>query len=350
MKDRRVSQSRIKRGDDHSPFACRRRLGVSSYLPAICALTALLVLSAVSLFIGAGHMPIADLFHGGIESDAFFLLAASRIPRTLAIALAGCGLAVAGAVMQVIALNRFAEPSTTGTVESAQFGMIATLLVAPGSSIVVRMVAAAAFAMGGTALFFALIRRVPLHSAFVVPLVGLTLGGIINAITHLIAYRYDLMQTLSAWTTGDFSGALRGRYELLWVALIVTIFACVAAIRFTLAGLGEEIATSTGLDYRRTLFLGMAVVSLVTAVVTVTVGTIPFLGLIVPNLASLAMGDNLKRTLPWIAFCGAALALACDIVGRLVIPPYEIPASTITGVIGSGFFLLMLLGHRRHAG
>lgn len=295
-------------------------------------------------------MPIEALLGGRDDGTAALILMASRIPRTLAVMLAGCGLAVAGAVMQMIALNRFAEPSTTGTVESAQLGMILILLIAPDSPVIVRMLIAAAFAMGGTALFFALIRRMPLHSAFLIPLVGLTLGGIVSSVTFFIAYRQDLMQSLSAWTTGDFSGAMRGRYELLWMSLAVTIIAYGAAVRFTLAGLGEDIARSTGLDYRRTLFIGMGVVSLVTAAVTVTVGAIPFIGLIVPNLVALALGDNLRKTLPWVALSGASLALACDVVGRVVIRPYEIPAATITGVIGSAFFLFMLMRSRRHAG
>lgn len=318
--------------------------------PIAIALLALAALSAASLLAGAGSMPIGALLDGGDDGKAALILMASRVPRTLAVILAGCGLAVAGAVMQMVALNRFAEPSTTGTVESGQLGMIVMLLVAPNSPVIVRMLIAAAFAMGGTTLFFSLIRRMPLHSAFLIPLLGLTLGGIISSVTFFIAYRQDLMQSLSAWTTGDFSGAMRGRYELLWISLAVTIFAYGAAVRFTIAGLGEDIARSTGLDYRRTLFIGMAVVSLVTAAVTVTVGAIPFIGLIVPNLVALILGDNLRKTLPWIAFAGASLALACDVVGRVVIRPYEIPAATITGVIGSAFFLFMLMRSRRHAG
>ena len=307
------------------------------------------MLIACSVLAGAGSMSLDQLLNNDDQGNAVLILMASRIPRTLAVMLAGCGLAVAGAIMQMIALNRFAEPSTTGTVESAQLGMIFILLAMPGSPIIVRMLVAAGFAMAGTTLFFMLVRKMPLHSAFMIPLVGLTLGGIISSVTHFIAYRYDLMQALSAWTTGDFSGALRGRYELLWISLAITIFAYFAAVRFTLAGLGEEIAKSTGLDYRRTLFVGVAAVSLVTAAVTVTIGAIPFLGLIVPNLVSLVMGDNLKKTLPWIAFSGATLALACDVAGRIIIRPYEIPAATITGVIGSAFFLIMLIRSRRNA-
>ena len=67
-----------------------------------------------------------------------------------------------------------------------------------------------------------------------------------------------------------------------------------------------------------------------------TCGMIPFLGLIVPNVVSILQGDNMRRSLPWVAMLGAGLVLACDIVGRLVIRPYEIPIGTMMGIIGSG--------------
>ena len=92
----------------------------------------------------------------------------------------------------------------------------------------------------------------------------------------------------------------------------------------------------------------MVIVSLVTATVVVTCGVIPFLGLVVPNIVRLVIGDHLRRTLPWVALLGAALVISCDIVARLVIAPYEIPIGTIMGVIGSGLFLYFLLRRRGH--
>ena len=176
------------------------------------------------------------------------------------------------------------------------------------------------------------------------------LGGVINAGTTFFAYRYDLMQSLGAWTMGDFSGVLRGRYELLWLALALTVAAYVAADRFTVAGLGRSFTTNLGLHYGRVLALGLTIVSLVTAVVVVTVGSIPFLGLIVPNLVSMAIGDNVRRGLPWVALTGALFVLVCDIVGRTIRAPYEVPLGTIVGVLGSGLFLYLLLKDRKRLG
>jgi iron complex transport system permease protein len=209
-----------------------------------------------------------------------------------------------------------------------------------------KMLISAAFALAGTALFLAILRRIPLRSVLIVPLIGIMLGGVINAITAFLAYRYDFMQAMGAWTSGDFSTVLRGRYEVLWAAFALTIAAYIAADRFTLAGMGEDFATNLGLAYRRVVRFGLVIVSMVTASVVVTAGVVPFVGLIVPNLVSMIAGDSLRRTMPWIALSGAALVLVCDMIGRVVNAPYEIPVGSVLGIVGSIFFLYLLLRNR----
>ncbi|AWK89602.1 ABC transporter permease [Azospirillum thermophilum] len=317
--------------------------------PLIPAAAAVGALAVASLFIGVGDLPVGALLAGAPSDEAVQLLLVSRIPRTLALVLAGAAMAVSGLILQMLARNKFVEPSTAGTSESAIFGMTLTTLLLPDIPVLARMLVAGGFALGGTGLFLAILRQVPLRSPLVVPLVGIMLGGVITAMTEFIAYRYDLMQSVRAWETGDFSGVLRGRYELLWIGFVLTGMAYVAADRFTVAGLGQDFTTNLGLNYRRVLSLGLTIVSLVTAAVIATCGMIPFLGLIVPNVVSLLLGDNMRRSLPWVTLLGAGLVLACDMLGRIVIHPYEIPIGTMMGVIGSGLFLYLLLRKNSHA-
>lgn len=312
------------------------------------AIVVVAVLAVISLFIGVGDVSLHALFYSresvdGSPGSALELLLVSRIPRTIAIVLAGMSMAVAGMIMQMLTRNRFVEPSTAGTVESASLGILLVILFAPESPVFVKMLVASVTAVAGTALFLRILRSIPLRSVLVVPLVGIMLGGVVSAITTFIAYRFDLLQSLNSWTTGDFSGVLRGRYELLWIAFALTVVAYIAADRFTVAGLGEDFTTNLGLNYRRVVTLGLIIVSMVSASVVVTVGMIPFLGLIVPNVVSMFVGDNLRRALPWIAVLGAGLVLACDIAGRLIRFPYEIPIGTMMGVVGSVIFLYLLL-------
>lgn len=314
--------------------------------PLLLALAAVVILALISLLIGAGDLSLAALFSPREGDRAVQILVVSRIPRTIALILAGMAMAVAGLIMQMLAQNRFVEPSTAGTVESASLGLLVVTLFAPDLPVIGKMMAAAAFALAGTGLFLRILRLVPLRSVLTVPLVGIMLGGIISAVTTFLAYRFDLLQSLNAWTTGDFSGVLRGRYELLWVAFGLTVLAYFAADRLTLAGMGRDFTTNLGLRYRSVVALGLVIVSMVTATIVATVGMMYFLGLIVPNIVSMMVGDNMRRSLPWVALLGAGLVLACDIIGRVVYHPYEVPIGTVMGVVGSAIFLALLLKGR----
>ena len=274
----------------------------------------------------------------------------SRVPRTLALMLAGSAMAVAGLLMQMLARNHFVEPSTMGTVESATLGMLFCMLWAPDLPVFAKMGVSAATAMAGTALFLAVLARIRLRSAWIVPLVGLILAGVIEAGTTFIAYQHDMIQSLRAFSNGDFSVVIEGRYEMLWLSLGMTALACLAADRITVAGLCESFATNLGMNYKRLVLQGLIVVSVVTACIVVTVGSIPFVGLIIPNVVRLMVGDNVRRSVLWVATAGAALTLVCDLFGRLIIAPYEVPVGTVMGVVGSALFLVILLRRRAKQG
>ncbi|WP_233252309.1 ABC transporter permease [Saccharospirillum sp. MSK14-1] len=302
------------------------------------ALPVFLLLFALSLLIGVAELHLTQLGERDLQ-----ILLISRLPRTLALVLAGMSLAVAGLLMQMLARNRFVEPSTTGTVECAMLGLLLVTLLAPAMPVMGKMLIASVFALAGSLVFMALLRAVPLHSTVMVPLIGIMFGGVVGAVIAFIAYRLNLMQSVANWTNGDFSAILRGRYELLWIGAALAVIAYLTADRFTVAGMGRDFATNLGLNYRWVLLFGLAIVSMISAVTVVTTGVIPFLGLVVPNVVSLMMGDHLRRSLPWVAIMGAALVLACDILGRLLRYPYEIPIGTVFGVIGSAFFIYLLL-------
>ncbi|UXN75763.1 ABC transporter permease (plasmid) [Devosia sp. A8/3-2] len=313
------------------------------------AIAVTIALAIVSLFIGVSNISLPGLLSASPQDRPMQVLLISRIPRTLAIVLSGSAMAVAGLVMQMIVRNRFVEPSTAGTTESASLGFLVATLIVPGWPLMGKMLISAVFALAGTALFLRILRAVPLRDVMLVPLVGIMLGGIVGAVASFIAYRFELLPSLLARNMGDFSGILRGRYELLWIGFGCAVLAYIAADRFTVAGMGRDFTTNLGLNYQRVMVLGLVIVSLVSATVLVTAGSIPFLGLIIPNLVSLMVGDNMRRTVPRVVVMGAGFVLACDILGRVIRFPYEIPISVVVGVIGSAVFLYLLLRTRRHA-
>jgi iron complex transport system permease protein len=287
-----------------------------------------------------------SLFIGVAELDAFILFA-SRVPRTVALVLAGAALAITGLIMQLLVRNRFVEPGTTGATDAASLALLSLLLLAPAMPIWLMALVASVGALAGVYGFLVLARRIPARSSVLVPIVGILYGGVIGAVTTFIALRTEMLQELLSWSIGDFSGVLRGRYEILYLAAAAALIAWIVADRFTLLGLGDDAARGLGLETRGVMAIGVAIIAVVTGIMLVVVGALPFLGLIAPNIVSRLIGDNMRRAVPLVALLGAAIVLLCDIVGRLVRFPFEIPLSLVMGVLGGIVFLWLLLGTAR---
>ncbi|HZG74595.1 MAG TPA: iron chelate uptake ABC transporter family permease subunit, partial [Paenibacillus sp.] len=235
-----------------------------------------------------------------------------------------------------------------GTDEAACLGVLVAIMTFADASSMTKMLIAFAFALAGTYIFMKLLDRVKYKDSIFIPLVGLMFGSIIGSATTFFAYKNDLIQNITSWMQGDFSLIVRGSYELLYLSVPVLIVAYAYANRFTVAAMGESFAVNLGLNYKQVVNIGLAIVALVSAVVLLTVGMIPFLGLIIPNLVTMYRGDHLRNSLTSTALFGAAFLLACDIFGRLILFPYEIPIGLTVGVIGSAIFLYMLLRRNNH--
>ena len=292
-----------------------------------------------SLFVGVIDLSPASLFD---SREGLSLLLVSRVPRTLAIVLTGASMAVAGLIMQMIVANRYVEPMTAGSGASAALGVLIATALSPSASIPVKMILACIVSLGGTGGFVLLVRRLPVHLPLLVPLVGIAYGGIISAVVTFLAYQADLLQYLDTWFNGEFSGILQGRYELLWLAGLLTILAYWVADQFAILGLGRDVSINLGLNHKQIVRLGLVIVSLISALTVVTVGIIPFIGLVVPNIVSRWLGDNLRVTLLITAMTGASLVLISDLVGRIVRYPFEIPVGTVFGVVGAILFFWLL--------
>lgn len=318
-------------------------------MPRLWLLTCLgliIALSVVSIFVGVIALSPLDLFQ---DPEALQLLAVSRLPRTAAAVLTGCSMAVSGQIMQILVRNKFVEPISAGTGQAAALGILLSVLLFPAAGLAIKMSLAAATALLGTMGFLALVQRLPPTEPLLVPLVGLVYGGILGAVMVFIAYQADLLQYVDVWMLGEFSGVMRGRYELLWIAGIAALASYLIADQFAILGLGRDMSLSLGLNHRQVMALGLLCVSVVSALTVVTVGMLPFIGLVVPNLISRRLGDNLRVTLPVTALLGGVFVLACDILARVIRHPYEVPVGTVFGVLGTVAFLWLIYVRPRHA-
>ncbi|WP_061035468.1 MULTISPECIES: iron chelate uptake ABC transporter permease subunit VctD [Vibrio] len=307
-------------------------------------LLVLIVLSVASLFVGVANMTPQQLFSG--DAKAIELFFTSRIPRLFAILLAGAGLSIAGLVMQQISQNRFAAPSTTGTIECAMLGYVMSVVFFGNGE---QLWLVFAVSILGTLMFVQFIQRIQFKSVVFVPLVGIIFGNVVDAVTTFIAYKYDALQSLSAWSVANFANILRGDFELLYIAVPVALLSYLFAARISAVGIGKDFAVNLGLNYQQVVTLGVLFVSVMSASVVMIVGQLPFLGLIVPNLVSYFYGDNLKRNIPLTAMYGAILVLACDLVSRLIIFPHEMPISIVISILGGVVFIAMLLRGKQSA-
>ncbi|WP_210452400.1 ABC transporter permease [Pantoea ananatis] len=313
-----------------------------AYLIGLGLLSVLVMLSLVT---GVSRVSLIDLWHDAEMREILFV---SRFPRTVALVLAGSAMSVAGQIMQMLTQNRFVEPSVVSTTQSASLGLLLVMVWYPAAPVIFKMCIASLFALAGTVLFMLLIQRIRQKSAFIVPLAGIMLGAVFSSVTTFLGMQFDILQSLGSWESGDFSSVMQGRYELIWIVGLITLLAALIADRFTVAGLGQDFSVNVGLNYRQIQLTGMAMIAIVSGVVIVVVGVLPFLGLVVPNIVSMIFGDNLRRTVPWVAMTGAILVLSCDILGRLIIYPFEVPVSALLGVLGAAVFLVLIIKGRRY--
>lgn len=285
---------------------------------------------------GVADITVADIINWDVEKIS--LISISRIPRTAALILAGVGMSVSGVIMQQMTQNKFVSPTTAGTLEAAKMGLLIFFIYTSAAGMALKLLSAFLFTFLASIVFLAIVRKIKHRNVIFVPLVGLMFGGIIGSISTFLAVRLNIVQDSNAWMMGDFSGILQGRYELIYLSLPAIVITYLYANKFTVIGMGEEFSKNLGLNYNSIMNIGLFCVSLTVSSVVITAGAIPFLGLIIPNVVSLIFGDNLKKTLPLVALTGAIFLLICDVFGRIIIYPYEVPIGVTVSILVQLFF------------
>lgn len=312
----------------------------------LALLISLVLLSIVSLFVGVIDLDLASLLSGHAEQLRILII--SRLPRLLAVLCTGVGMSVAGLIMQQLCMNKFVSPTTGATISSAQLGILLALLFMPKSTLWGRAFFAFVCAVLGTWGFVWFIQRIRFKDVVMVPLLGIMFSNVIGGVTNYLAYKFEMTQALSSWLVGHFSMVLRGRYELVYLVVPLVVLAFIFANHFNIVGMGRDFSSNLGVNYNLVLLMGLTIAAMITASVVVVVGSISYIGLIVPNLVAMFKGDKIRGTLMDTALLGALFVLACDVIGRIVIAPYELPIELIIGILGSLLFIALLLYRLRH--
>lgn len=292
----------------------------------------LVILSLTSLFVGVKSIPLEQITH--LDQSQVDIFLTSRLPRTISILISGASLSVCGLLMQQLTQNKFVSPTTSGTMDWAKLGVVVTLIFFKNTSIFIQLCIASGFAI---------LKMITFKDNIFIPLIGLMLGQIVAAATVFLGTHFQVLQSVNSWLQGNFSIMTSHRYEILYLALPCLFLVYFFAHQFTIVGLGESFAKNLGVAYEKMIYFGLVLVSIMTSLVIIIVGALPFLGLIVPNLISITKGDHMSSTILETSLLGACIVMICDLFGRLVIFPYEVSIGVTLGVLGSAFFLISII-------
>ncbi len=273
-----------------------------------------------------------------------------RLPRIMTGVLAGCGLAVAGAVMQTILRNPLADPYTTGLSSGASFG--ATLAVGLGVS-----VTSLGYAIVANAFIFSLVpmaiiilvSKMKSSSPTTMVMAGIAVMYIFNAINTMVRLRLDpdTQSYLYAWSVGSISGT---GWEEVGIMATITIIGVIALMllsrRLNVMSTGDETSRSLGVDPGKMRLIALGLVSLLTAGIVSFTGLIGFVGLVCPHVARMFVGADNRYLIPASAAFGMVLVLVADLAGRLLFSS-TMQVGVITAFIGGPLFLYLIVTQKK---
>ena len=318
-----------------------------NYLRIYAALAALvLAVSLLNLCLGAEKVPPAEVLRaltgGGSGTTAFRIVRYVRLPRLCACLLAGGALAASGAIIQGVLSNALAAPSTIGVNAGAGLTVALCCAIAPTAVKLVPLAAMAGAFLGVMTVL--LIARRTGASKIILVLAGVAVSSIFSAgIDAVVTFVPEALNGYSDFRIGGFSGVSMARLlPALWPALLSFVLSLSLHNEMDVLLLGREQAQSLGLpaERLRIVLLGLAAV-LAGSAVSVG-GLVGFVGLIVPHIMRRLVGEESGPLLVSSVLGGAALLGGCDLLGRMLFAPYEIPVGIVMALAGGPFFIWLL--------
>jgi iron complex transport system permease protein len=277
------------------------------------------------------------------QSTTYILVATVRIPRVIGGVLAGMGLAVAGVILQGVMNNALASPNTIGVNSGAGFAVMLALMFASDYSAVIP-VASFIGALVTTLLIF-LLAYMADSSRTTIILAGITVSSFLNAgINTIKLLDSDVTVNLTSFLIGTLSGLTIKKLIVPGIAIVISVLiSFIFAKPLNILGLGDDIARGLGLNVSVTRFCLLVISSILAGCVVSFAGLLGFIGLIVPHICRHLFGNDARFLLPCSALLGASFVLICDLIGRMMFSPYELPCGIIMSFVGGPFFLYLLL-------
>jgi iron complex transport system permease protein len=279
-----------------------------------------------------------------------------RLPRIILAIIAGAGLAAAGATMQGTLRNPLVSSYVLGISSAAGFGAALAIVFGVGILSVFGgyLVIVNAFLFSVLAMVIVYgIARVRGMSSETVILVGVAIGFLFSALLSLIQYvapQYQAVNAVVFWLMGSLTSATWGGILIILPIVVVTMVLMMQqSWNINVMSMGEDVATSLGVNSKRVLAINMVLETLATASIIAFTGVIGFVDLIAPHIARMLIGSDHRFLIPCSALVGAFLLLCSDTVARLVLAPTELPVGIVTSLLGVPFFIYILVSKRRQS-
>lgn len=324
---------------------CRSAKGRWLVLALLAAL--LLATAYLSLRCGSQNYTLSEMLTAAPDTTPHRILLHARIPRTLAALLAGCALALAGALIQAVLNNAMASPNVIGVNAGAGFFAMLMAVLLPGTAGITPM--ASFLGAFGTALFIYLLALRAGLSRTTLILAGIAVSSILTAGINTITLLFpDTVVGATGFMLGGFSGVtlavvLRATPYLALGALLAALL----AVDLNVLQLGEESAASLGLHVSRVRLLAILASALLAGAAVSFAGLLSFVGLLVPHMGRRLVGGDNRWLLPVSALLGGSFVLLCDVFSRVLFAPFEFPVGIVMSLLGGPFFLHLLMRRKR---
>ncbi|PDZ81693.1 FecCD family ABC transporter permease [Bacillus toyonensis] len=264
-----------------------------------------------------------------------------RLPRVIGAAVVGAAFAVAGAVMQGVTRNPLADAGVLGINAGAMFVVALSFAFFPHMPYSYLMIVSFIGAVLSTVLIFVIGSAT---SGGLTPMrltiAGAVMAALLHSLSSGVAIYYDLSQDLAFWYAGGVAGVKWEHLKFLVPIILITIiFAIVLGRSISLISMGDDVATNLGVKTNRTRILGMIIVVILAGVSVSAVGSIGFVGLVIPHIARKLVGVNYRLIIPMSALLGAMLLVVADLGARTVNPPKELAIGIMVALVGVPFFL-----------
>ena len=303
----------------------------------------LLILSIIAaLCIGSVRLNFVDIINGknGMDIDILLHL---RLPRVLGAVLAGAALSTAGVIIQAVLSNHMASPNIIGVNSGAGLGAVIVLCIFPSA---ISFLPLAAF-LGAlfSCLIIYIISRNASTDRISIALIGIAIGSILSGVINFIKSLFpNTAYDTQMYSIGSLSGVSNSLLAFAFISIILTIFITLVFSRYLdILSLGDSSAHSLGLNVKNTKLLMLTLSAILAGSAVSFAGLIGFVGLLVPHIARRIVGTSHKKLVPSSAIIGAILVVLCDLLGRTLFSPYEIPVGIILSLIGGPFFIFLIL-------